>query len=244
MSEPTTAAAAHAENVMLPNVESDQPSREVFEHRRWLDRAGGSVGLLVGSVLLLGSMFTAWWTMTISDGGSTETVSFLPGWSFSTTGIQGAGGLFSGTTTYSASNLTQLGLLYGNLLWAEIIVTLVAVAAAFLGFASLRAIRSRVARALSLVTAISATAVSIMLPLLMTGFQPNAFNMDVGGSTTCTAPPSPCSAFWGSQTLNGTTLTWGPGLGWGLSVAAAVVMIASLAFLVSSLRTYPYGDEA
>jgi hypothetical protein len=118
----------------------EHPSREVFERRRWGDQIGGSIGLLVGSLLLLASMFTAWWTLSITDGGSAETISFFPGASYVTTGSPETG-LFFGAPTYSASGLNQLGVLYGHILSAGIFVIVIAFVAALIGFLSLRSVR-------------------------------------------------------------------------------------------------------
>jgi len=245
MLESATPSPAETEPIGITKPAKGRPehrSKEVFERRRWGDQIGGSIGLLVGSLLLLASMFTAWWTLSITDGGSAETISFFPGASYVTTGSPETG-LFFGAPTYSASGLNQLGVLYGHILSAGIFVIVIAFVAALIGFLSLRSVRPRIYRAIILVAGCCTTAVAVMVPFLVAGFHEYAFASDVDGEITCSPPPSPCSTFWGSETTNGTTWTWGPGLGWVLAVVAAFVLVTALVFLVSAYRPYPYSDE-
>ena len=100
--------------------------------------------------------------------------------------------------------------------------------------------RPRVYRYVTALMAICTTAVAILMPLLVTGEQPYAFGSV--GSGYCGAP-GPTADFYGTCTINGWSMTWGPGPGWYFAVAAALVLITAMAFLVSSFRTYPYGES-
>lgn len=65
---------------------------------------------------------------------------------------------------------------------------------------------------------------SIVGPIWMAVGQPSALGNACSGYS-----PSYCTSFWGSTTISGTTVTWGPAAGWYLAVVAGVL------FLVASI---------
>jgi hypothetical protein len=206
-------------------------------------RIGACFSLFVGAILLTVSLFEAWWTFSISSGTGSETVYLLPGPSYTTIGALWSGP-FSTSGTYAAGGLVNLGQLYGELLWVGIIVIGAAVLGGVLGLASMRSIRFRVALYVTILLNIGTAIVSVLLPLLIAGTQPTTFASDVGGEMWCSPPPSPCTAFWGSETFPGGTLTWGPGVGWFFALAAMVAFLAAGVLLIASFWTASSDEES
>jgi hypothetical protein len=207
------------------------------------DRVGASLLLVIGAILLAVSSFQAWWTLSEASGGGTATAYFLPGSSYSTSGPPG-NGYFSGSGLYSAGGLTQVGQVYGAVLWIVIVLLVAAIVAAMIGFWGLSGtFRTRVTLYVTLLLTIGATVVGILLPLLLLGFQPAAFSGDVGDELSCPPGTSPCTTFWGSYSAKGTAVSWGAGAGWYLALAAAGVLVCALILLIASLSRPYTADE-
>ncbi len=72
--------------------------------------------------------------------------------------------------------------------------------------------------------------------------QPGAFNADSTsgfGGSGCGNSPNPCTAFWGSVSAGGSTISWGADVGWYLAIAAAVLLLVAFIQLWST-RKMPY----
>jgi hypothetical protein len=195
-------------------------------------RMVGAAIVLVGAILLIAALFTPWYMEQFSNSGNTETMYAYPGIPTSSGTIQyTCSGISScpGSTSYSAHNLTNSGniaeagyfLIIGGLVLGLI--------GAILGFTSgNNPRRARPAMTLALVGGILAiAAVGAFVAAL-----PSAIGSDTPGHTGT----GPWSSFFGSTSLGGGTLTWGPGIGWYLGIVAFVVLLVGMIVLARARK--------
>lgn len=181
-------------------------------------------------------IFLSWYTVsaTTSSGSQTYSLDLYPDQQVTVSGT-------SGTTTatvsgsYSDARLNNTGNLYT-------IVEILLILGAILGIAGgglLIAAGTRVNASTALATAliIFGVAMAIAGPIAVFVHQPSALAADAyNAGSTNTSGPGPTSSFYGTLTVNGETGTWGPALGWYLSIAIAVLLIISVAIVPSASR--------
>jgi multidrug efflux pump subunit AcrB len=166
------------------------------------------------------SAFTAWWALSV--GGLT--VSFLPGSSASSS----EGGTTI-TETYAHIGIGTVGGMYEAILALAIIAGALAIVAGLLGlvagFGRLPQNRQGIVRGL----VIAAIVVALVAVVLAPAMQPWAIK-DSGNKAPCSGfnGTSPCNAFWGSVSANGTTNSWGAATGWYLALAGSILAIVGL----------------
>jgi hypothetical protein len=211
---------------------------------------GGTL-LIVGVALLLVSLFVGWYVVTASGSGSSDGSSFTVGGTATyyplnyveTLTCSGSSECFSNTTTtgsWSQGGTGNLAALYDTVSAFVIGGIILGLVAAGLAFAS-------GARRSGLVRTIAAIAIllAVLAPVLLLAAQPTVLN---GGSGTPSSGSSPRTSFFGScsgtgcgeSLQSGTTLSasWGPSIGWYLSLVAIVPLLAGL-FLVWGRRKGP-----
>jgi hypothetical protein len=199
--------------------------------RRW-----GAGLVLLGAVLLIGSLFVGWWTLQVSGFGITETLVLgfpVPnggnGVSFE------CGGNLSqfvekcpAPESYSNASLTHTGNLYSAIQY----VVLGGIALGLVGgFLALRPSTLDRRRKLMMVLVSVALVVALVAPVSLTLVQPSAMNSDhpygtIGGNGT-----SPTNTFWGTNTTDGIGYVWGASYGWFLALGAFVLTLVGLLLL-------------
>jgi len=207
--------------------------------------------LVAALVLLVLSLGLPWWSETLTASGpsaATSSQSYSP--------ISGVAGTcspacsslagnpplspFQGTKSFGSVGLNETGALYAGILGVVIIgiaSVVIALVASFVG-----PIRSRL-RASAVLAAIVA---SVLACGLLASLQPLTYRTDhlawLSDHGAWTVAPSPETSFWGSCApgpssgicASGWSVSWGPGPGWYLIAAAALVLMAIV--LVPVLR--------
>jgi hypothetical protein len=191
-----------------------------------------SLIVLIGGVLALTSAWIAWWSLS----GSGVTLSFLPG----SSGTLSYGGTTT-TNTYASGGLGQVGALYEAILALTIVSGVLAIIAGILGIV-LRAGRMKPSTA-GKVKGLSIAALVLVLVAVAVapGLQPYLINQSSDGSSFCSTFNGPCSSYWGSSTVSGTTFTWGAAIGWYLALVGFVLILVGL-ILWNSARNEPWGS--
>jgi len=127
---------------------------------------------------------------------------------------------------------TQVGQLYGDIRLLLGLGVLFGALAAVLRSGTKDRPKTRRSARTALACLIAALVLVAVSPISAALLQPGAYAADRGP----VSPPSPGQSFWGtcgSQSAVGCTVanettSWGPGLGWYLSIAAAVLFVAAL----------------
>jgi hypothetical protein len=220
---------------MMSGPPAISPVRNASESTAKDRRIVASSLVLIAAVLLLTAMLVSWWGITLTDGGTTASVNFLPGSSYSSSGTY-KGGTFSGSGTYASANLSGVGILYETVLGAGLTSTIAAFAGMTLGFASASGtlrLRRPVGVADSLTTL--SFVFALVLPILVVFAQPWAYNTDTStAGASCGGGSNPCNSFWGSAASGGTTATWGADVGWYLVVVASILLLGALVLFWAS----------
>lgn len=200
-------------------------------HRR-AHRIAASSLLLIAAVLLTISILVPWWSITVSSGGTSATVNFLPGSEYSGTGTYD-GVTFTSANTYTSANLSQVGRLYEAVLGMGIVAAIAAFLSGAVGFAG--AFGSRRPGGAATDLALLSLAFALILPFLVVAIQPWAFTSDTNSSgSSCGGGSNPCNSFWGNVSSGGVTGTWGAGLGWYIDLAALVLLAIGFWLFLSS----------
>lgn len=208
---------------------------------------GGTL-LIVGMALLLVSLFVGWYVITASGSGSSDgnsyavggTATYSPFSYVETLTCSGSSYCFSNTTStgaWSQGGSGSIGTLYDAVAAFVIGGIILGLAAAGLALAG-GGRRSGLVGVLAVIVILLA----VLAPLVLLAAQPTVLN---GSSGNQSSGSSPRDSFFGScsgsgcgQALaSGTTLSasWGPSLGWYLSLGAVVPLLAGL-FLVRGQR--------
>lgn len=203
-------------------------------------RVAASSLVLIAAILLTVAMMVSWWELSLSGGGATATVNFLPGSSYSGSGAYN-GITYSASATYASSKLTNVGYLYEAILGLGLTAAIAAFAGMALGYASAFG-TSRPRHSVGIAADLTelSTALALALPVLTVFMQPWVYNLDTSNAgAPCGGGSTPCNSFWGSVSSGGVTATWGADVGWYLVVAAAALLVvAAVLFWASEPKLY------
>jgi len=194
-----------------------------------------AVIILVGAVLLIAALFTPWYTYEISGHGVSETANLylgIPSTSgtvqYSCSGVP----FCQSQTSYSQANLNNTGTIAEAAFFLLIGGLVLGIIAAVLGVASQRSSR-RAAPAVML--AVVALILVIAAPGLFAAVLPGAFGNDTPGGHPANGP---WNSFFGSSSTTffdvTATTTWGPAIGWYLSIVAFVLLLVGAILLARS----------
>lgn len=189
-------------------------------------------------------MLVSWWGITITDGGTTASVNFLPGSSYSGSGTFN-GETFSSSATYASVNLSGVGVLYEAVLGLGLTAAIVAFAGGALGCASAFG-TVRLRRPVGIADTLTGVSFvfSLILPFVVVFVQPWALNTDFSNAgVSCGGGSNLCNSFWGSVTSGGITATWGADVGWYLTLVAITLLLAALVFFWASEPKFYTRDE-
>ncbi len=225
----------------IPHTPAGQPLPRRFRRR---PPAWPSLFLLVGVALVVGSLVSGWWMLSVQEpnSGGTVVYSFQLGaqYSASCTGGSDCGQVPTGNLAYDAHNLAAVGNLYEGALALTLGALVAGIGAAVLGLGSTLGYWSR--RSLFLLTTLLIVVTFGLLlgaTVSIAALQPAAIAQQNGGIASA-GSPSPASSFWGSCSGNGLasgicstasgsiTASWGAASGWYLALVAAFVVLVAL----------------
>jgi hypothetical protein len=204
-------------------------------------RLAGSLALVGAAVVLLVAITQPWWVSDLGFHGISLSINLLPGNTYTETGSDGNVTL-NENQLYTNSNLTNVGYLYESILIVGIVAGAAAGAAGGLGVAGTRPVfATRRPHRIAVALAVTAAAAALVLTVGIVFLQPYAFNGDASSSPSAegfcpTLQPNYCTSFWGSQSANGASITWGSGLGWYLGIVGAALAVAGVVLLIASRR--------
>jgi hypothetical protein len=184
--------------------------------------------------MLVLCIFLSWYVTSFqtSNGVDTYSANFYPG---QTVTVNSASGSSSTTysTTYQAADLNNTGGLYSLVEILLVVGTLLGVIGGILILVARNKLPSLAAVAVVLV--VFAAGMAIVCPLLTLLHQPAALSADTyvagSGSPNSTGPTT---SFFGSTSTSGGTGSWGPGLGWYLSILMFGLLAVSAGLAESS----------
>lgn len=187
-----------------------------------------SIILLLAGLVLLAAAFAPWWSFTVSAGGTSVTITFLPGsdyrGSLSSTSQNG-----SASAPYRGSGLGALAGLYESVLIVTLIAAVLVLATGAVALLTeLGKIRGRWRGSAIGFLALLAFLVSVSLVVVVASLQPTQFNAanPSGFCSESQGATSPCNSFSGSLSASGGSATWGGGAGWDLAIFSAILSIA------------------
>jgi len=208
----------------------------------------GAIIVLIGAVLLIAAVFIPWYTWqqkASEDGASiTGTISTYPGLpgqngtvqtSYSCSNLPSSVSCPSGTSnSYSNLNLNNTGQVAETGLVLLIVGFVLGLIGAILGFLSGGSGR-RAGLAMAL------AAIAMILAIVAVGLFAAELPTAIGKDATGHTGSGPWSSFWGSGNLSymgipGSTATWGPGIGWYLTIGAFVVLLIGTVVLMRARK--------
>lgn len=198
----------------------------------------GAAIVLVGAILLIAALFTPWYMEQFSASGASTTLNAYPGIPSSSGTIQytcsglPSGASCPGSTSYSAKNLTNTGNIAEAGYFLIIVGLVLGLIGAILGFTS----RNNPSRARP---AMTMAIVAMILAIAAVGAFAAALPSAIGSDTPGHSGTGPWSSFYGSTSLGGGTLTWGPGIGWYLAIVAFVLLLVGMIVLARARREPP-----
>jgi len=199
-----------------------------------------SVIILIGAILLIAALFVPWYSEETSGFGITETVNAHPGLpssngtlTFSCSGTSSC----PSQTSYSDQNQNNTGAVAETGFFMLLGGFVLGLLAAILGLMS-RGKPGRPTAALGL--AVLALILAIAAPGLFAASLPGAISKDTPNHTGSSGP---WASFYGSTSasVEGTTFTttWGPAIGWYLSIAAFVILLIGVILLLRARDAPP-----
>jgi hypothetical protein len=207
-------------------------------------RAGRLVAvviILVGAVLLIAALFTPWYSYEISGHSASETANFYLGVPSTSGTIQYScsGISFCQTqTSYSQKDLNNSGMIAEAAFFLLIGGLVLGIIAGLVGMAyrgSSR--RTTFAIALALVALILAVSAPGLFAAALPGAISSDHNLGSPGGN------GPWNSFYGSSSTTflgvSATTTWGPALGWYLSIVAVVFLLVGAILLFRARRESP-----
>jgi hypothetical protein len=188
-----------------------------------------SVIVLIGAVLLIAALVTPWYSFktpvpevpgaTVTSNSYPDLPSTSGGIQYSCSGLPAAAACPS-STSYNDARLNNTGNIAETGFFLLIVGLVVGIVAFIFGIMSRGNVR-RVTPAIAL--AVVAMIFAIITPVLFAAALPNAISKDSPGATGS----GPWSSFIGSSS----GASWGPAVGWYLSIGAFVVLLIGLILL-------------
>ncbi len=203
----------------------------------------------MGFVLSVVSLGTAWWAYSYSGGGTSDSVLFDPGATYSVScSGSGCGGFVSGASSYSSWG-GSIASIYGGLEVGLIAAVAVAGVATLFGLLFIFGRGPRMLGFVGPLLGVVSGATLLGLGAWVVSSQPGAFGSGVTFLGTHSGGPSPASSFWGSAAGGGATATWGAGAGWYGALVGGVLLLAVSCVLVLLVRARaprpsPYTERA
>jgi hypothetical protein len=203
-------------------------------------RMVGAAILLVGAIVLIAALFMPWYTVQVSASGITIDQNSYPGLPSSNGTIQytcsglPSGGQCPHQTSYNTAKENNTGTIAEAGYFLIIVGFVLGLIGAILAFLSgNNARRARPAMTLAIVAMILAIATVGMFAVAL----PTAIGQDSPGHTGT----GPWSSFFGSGNsssfgFSGGTLTWGPGIGWYLTIGAFVIFLVGMIILARARK--------
>jgi hypothetical protein len=187
--------------------------------------------LVVTFVLELVSLGTAWWSYSSTGGGTSHSLSFLPGGNYNVTcSGSGCAGFSAGSFPYSNFGMS-MGTLYGVVLGLmALTAVLTALAAAIAVLAALGRKTGWWQRSGSFVLVFLSALTTLIALVATVTAQPGAFAANSMFDGLGSGGASPLTSFWGSNPAG--TATWGAGAGWFVALATLVLLGIIIALLV------------
>jgi len=197
-------------------------------------RRMGGVVVLVGAILLAGSISVPWYVDNRSAQGETFIVYAYPGFpseagtiQYSCSGLPPDEGC-PGASSYSGADLNNTGEVAETVLFLLVGGLALGVVAGVVGVTSGQRLgRAAVAPRLAIASLIFAAAAPVLYALQL----PGAFGKDFPRETTA----GPWSSFFGSTSA----ASWGPSLGWYLSIVSLVILLVGAILLLRFRRNPP-----
>jgi hypothetical protein len=187
--------------------------------------------LLVASILEIVAISTAWWSYSSSGGGTSHSLSFLPGGNYNVTcSGSGCDGFSAGSFPYSNFG-APMGTLYGvvlGLMGVCVALTLLATAIAVLALLGRRT--GWWQRSGSFVLVFVSALMALIAVVAAVTAQPGAFATSSMFDGLGSGGESPLTSFWGSNPSG--TATWGAGAGWYVALATIILLGVITALLV------------
>jgi MFS family permease len=202
------------------------------------------LSLLAGFVLSAVSLATAWWSYSSSGGGTTDSVLFTPGSTYTVSCAgSGCGGFATGSFSYSVFG-GSLGTLYTTLEGVLVLAVVLAGVATLFGMLTIFGRGSRALAFVGTLFGLVAGAVLLGVGVWIEGAQPSSFGANAAFRGTQAGGPSPATSFWGTASGGGSVATWGAGAGWYCALIGGILILAiavALLFLgrTASPRTSP-----
>jgi hypothetical protein len=205
-----------------------------------------AVLILVGAMLLLAPLFSPWYSYDIrwagnpvGDHGTQNATYYLgPPWANGTIWYTSCGGYYAPCpretqTSYSSAGENNTGMIAATSFGLLSAGFAFGIAGGVIGVVS----RGRTSWAFPVITfAVLALVLAIAAPMLFAGALPGAFSKDFPVPTgVIRAYSGPWSSFSGSWTpVSGAAAwdTWGPLIGWYLSIAAFAVLLVGVILLM------------
>jgi hypothetical protein len=200
--------------------------------------------VLIGAVLLIAALFMPWYYQQLSGSGATETQNTYPGYPSTNGTIQySCSGFPSGfscppQTSYTDSRLNNTGMIAETGFFLLIVGFVFGIIAAIFGLMS-RGNARRASPAIWL--GVIALILAIATPVLFAAALPSAIAKDIPTSGRY-ASSGPWSSFIGSTSISvpiSGTASWGPGIGWYLSIVAFVLLLVGVILLARYRREPP-----
>jgi hypothetical protein len=197
------------------------------------------LSLLAGFVLSAVSLATAWWSYTSSGGGTTDSVLFTPGSTY-TVSCAGSncGGFATGSFSYSVFG-GSLGTLYSTLEGVLVLAVVLAGIATLFGLVTIFGRGNRSLVLVGTILGLVAGATLLGVSFWVEGAQPSAFGSSATFQGTHAGGPSPANSFWGTSSAGGAVATWGAGAGWYCALIGGILVLAiAVTLLFISRATY------
>jgi hypothetical protein len=194
-------------------------------------RVVAAIIILIGAILLIAALVMPWYSYKIPEGSGSATINFYPDMPSTSGGVQySCSSLPScpSSTSYSSLNLNNTGTIAEAGFYLLIGGIVLGIIAAIIGAAS----RGKASRANAAVPlAVVALILALVAPVLFAVALPTATGNDAKGHTGS----GPWSSFFGSDS----GASWGPAIGWYLSIGAAVILLIGVIVLAMARKEPP-----
>ena len=190
-----------------------------------LRRSAAAITLFLAGVVLLTSSFTAWWSLALAGEGA---VGFYPGDYIG--GVIGEGKTKGGAETYQKAGLGSVAGMYELVLGLVLFMAILTVIA---GIVALGAERGRFrgrARGsgvgfLGLLVFLLALLTVVVVGAAQAGQLSHASFFGLCTVLEESNSSSPCHSFYGSSSIAGASITWGPGYGFYATIFGGILAL-------------------